>query len=251
MAANFIQNGKFAVVGTYDGRCIFYSTDQLKYHTMINARSTRGKNSEGRKVTGIEQMPGEDKILVTTNDSRIRIYDLRDLSLSCKFKGYTNQSSQIRASFSHDGKYLTSGSENQCVFLWRTQYESANITARKDRNNFYEAIKAHNAVVTCSVFAPNPNRILDQILRNTTGLRSEEAELEEVDAEDTRSEPAVDKAGARSRHSKAKQPQHHGGYVIVSGDYDGEIKVFYQFSKPKHSSLPESAATTAATTPSS
>ena len=44
-------------------------------------------------------------------------------------------------SCSHDGKYLTSGSENQCVFLWRTQYESANITARKDRNNFYEAIK--------------------------------------------------------------------------------------------------------------
>ena len=39
------------------------------------------------------------QILVTTNDSRIRIYDLRDLSLSCKFKGYTNQSSQIRASF--------------------------------------------------------------------------------------------------------------------------------------------------------
>ena len=68
---------------------------------------------------------------------------------------------------------------------------------------------AHNAVVTCSVFAPNPNRILDQILRNTTGLRSEEAELEEVDAEDTRSEPAVDKVGARSKHSKAKQPQHH------------------------------------------
>ena len=39
-----------------------------------------------------------------------------------------------------------------------------------------------------------------------------------------------------------------GGYVIVSGDYDGEIKVFYQFSKPKHSSLPESATATAAAT---
>ena len=57
------QNGKFAVVGTYDGRCIFYSTDQLKYYTMIHVRSTRGKNSEGRKVTGIEPMPGEDKVI--------------------------------------------------------------------------------------------------------------------------------------------------------------------------------------------
>ena len=26
-AANFCMNGKFAVVGTYDGRCVFYSTD--------------------------------------------------------------------------------------------------------------------------------------------------------------------------------------------------------------------------------
>ncbi len=39
------------------------------------------------------------QILVTSNDSRIRIYDLRDLSLSCKFKGYNNNSSQIRATF--------------------------------------------------------------------------------------------------------------------------------------------------------
>jgi len=60
--ANFIQNGKFAVVGTYDGRCIFYSTDHLKYHTTIHVRSSRGKNAQGRKVTGIEPMPGEDKV---------------------------------------------------------------------------------------------------------------------------------------------------------------------------------------------
>ena len=40
-----------------------------------------------------------DQILVTSNDSRIRLYDLRDLSLSCKYRGYTNSSSQIRASF--------------------------------------------------------------------------------------------------------------------------------------------------------
>jgi hypothetical protein len=29
---------------------------------MIHVRSSRGKNSQGRKVTGIEQMPGEDKV---------------------------------------------------------------------------------------------------------------------------------------------------------------------------------------------
>ena len=51
------------MVGTYDGRCIFYLTDTLKYHTMIHVRSSRGKNSQGRKVTGIDPMPGEDKVI--------------------------------------------------------------------------------------------------------------------------------------------------------------------------------------------
>ena len=32
---------------------------------MIHVRSTRGKNSQGRKVTGIEPMPGEDKVWST------------------------------------------------------------------------------------------------------------------------------------------------------------------------------------------
>ena len=61
-AANFCQNGKFAVVGTYDGRCILYNTEQLKYYTQIFVRSTRGKNARGRKVTGVEPLPSEDKV---------------------------------------------------------------------------------------------------------------------------------------------------------------------------------------------
>ena len=39
------------------------------------------------------------KVLVTSNDSRVRLYDLRDLTLTCKYKGCTNNSSQIKASF--------------------------------------------------------------------------------------------------------------------------------------------------------
>lgn len=93
-AANFCQNGKFAVVGTYDGRCIFYITDQLKYHTQIHVRSSRGRNSVGRKISGIEPMPGEDKILITSNDSRIRLYDLRYIPFGFKvcFKKNLKQS---------------------------------------------------------------------------------------------------------------------------------------------------------------
>lgn len=202
-AANFCENGKFAVVGSYDGRCIFYTTDQLKYHTQIHVRSTRGKNATGRKISGIEPMPGEDKILVTSNDSRIRLYDLRDLNLSCKYKGYVNVSSQIKASFSHDGKYIVSGSENQCIYIWKTHHDYAKFSSvRRDRNDFWEGIKAHNATVTCAVFAPCPEIIFTQM---------------EPDRTDT------------------------SGYVVVSADYNGTIRVFLNKTKPKHSSLPVSA----------
>lgn len=239
--ANFIQNGKFAVVGTYDGRCIFYSTDHLKYHTTIHVRSSRGKNAQGRKVTGIEPMPGEDKIMVTSNDSRIRLYDLRDLSLSCKYKGYVNSSSQIRASFSHDGKYITAGSENQCVFLWRTHYEPNNLTVRKDRNNYYEAIKAHNAVVTCSVFAPNPQLVFDQLEQNNPAANinmSDSLNLTNLDSK--ANETTFSKNASFKRDTKQPKDKSNPGpgYVVISGDYDGEINVFYNAVKPKHSSLP-------------
>ncbi|KAF8766923.1 WD repeat-containing protein 44 [Argiope bruennichi] len=163
-AVNFCQNGKIAVVGSYDGRCIFYYTDQLKYYTQIHVRSTKGKNSHGRKISGIEEMPGEDKILVTSNDSRIRLYDLRDLCLTCKYKGYVNLSSQIKASLSHDGKYILSGSENQFIYLWKTSHDYAKF--RRDRNDYWTAIKAHNAVVTSAVFAPNPSIIVKQLIRD-------------------------------------------------------------------------------------
>jgi len=196
-AANYCQNGKFAVVGTYDGRCIFFSTDQLKYHTTIHVRSARGKNAQGRKVTGIEPMPGEDKILITSNDSRIRLYDLRDLSLVCKYRGYTNLSSQIRACFSPDGRYICAGSENQCIFLWSTLHVPQAITARKDRNNYYEAIRAHSAVVTCSLFAPVPQLVLEAV---------------------ERSREAAGKEGGNKK-------EHHGE-VVISGDFDGDIKIF-------------------------
>uniref|UniRef100_H2ZDE7 WD repeat-containing protein 44 n=1 Tax=Ciona savignyi TaxID=51511 RepID=H2ZDE7_CIOSA len=153
---NFCENGKFAVCGTYDGRCLFYDTEHLKYHTQIHVRSSRGRNTKGHKITGIEPLPSEHKILVTSNDSRVRLYDLRDLSLTCKYKGLTNMSSQIKASFSHDCKYIVCGSEDKSVYIWKTNLPQDVTKFRRDRNDCWESIRAHDAVVTCAIFAPYP-----------------------------------------------------------------------------------------------
>lgn len=148
----------------YDGRCIFFNTEErLKYHTQIHARSTRGKNKKGKKISGIEPGPGpsSDKILVTSNDSRVRLYDLKDHSLKCKYRGMTNTSSQIKATFSADGKTIVCGSEDHKFYTWTTESQQPPGGAstfkkgwRRDRNDEYQQFSAHTAVVTVTLFAP-------------------------------------------------------------------------------------------------
>ncbi|XP_062262683.1 WD repeat-containing protein 44 [Platichthys flesus] len=214
-AANFCQNGKYAVIGTYDGRCIFYDTERLKYHTQIHVRSTRGRNKVGRKITGIEPLPGENKILVTSNDSRIRLYDLRDLSLSMKYKGYVNSSSQIKASFSHDYSFIVSGSEDKYVYIWSTYHDLSKFTSvRRDRNDFWEGIKAHNAVVTSAIFAPHPGLIVPQ----DTTAEKPEAECKSLDSEDSETIPS---GALKTDHTE----------VLLSADFTGAIKVFINVKK--------------------
>ncbi|KFO60527.1 WD repeat-containing protein 44, partial [Corvus brachyrhynchos] len=213
-AANFCQNGKYAVIGTYDGRCIFYDTEHLKYHTQIHVRSTRGRNRVGRKITGIEPLPGENKILVTSNDSRIRLYDLRDLSLSMKYKGYVNSSSQIKASFSHDFTYIVSGSEDKYVYIWSTYHDLSKFTSvRRDRNDFWEGIKAHNAVVTSAIFAPNPGLMVS--------LETSEKQEAESKGEDCEISDTIPSGALKTDHTE----------VLLSADFTGAIKVFINKKK--------------------
>uniref|UniRef100_F6XPX1 WD repeat-containing protein 44 n=1 Tax=Ornithorhynchus anatinus TaxID=9258 RepID=F6XPX1_ORNAN len=214
-AANFCQNGKYAVIGTYDGRCIFYDTEHLKYHTQIHVRSTRGRNRVGRKITGIEPLPGENKILVTSNDSRIRLYDLRDLSLSMKYKGYVNSSSQIKASFSHDFTFLVSGSEDKYVYIWSTYHDLSKFTSvRRDRNDFWEGIKAHNAVVTSAIFAPNPSLMV------SLEMQPEKQDTDEQGEDSAEPEP-IPSGALKTDHTE----------VLLSADFTGAIKVFVNRKK--------------------
>ncbi|NWH20231.1 WDR44 protein, partial [Grus americana] len=179
-AANFCQNGKYAVIGTYDGRCIFYDTE----------------------------------ILVTSNDSRIRLYDLRDLSLSMKYKGYVNGSSQIKASFSHDFTYIVSGSEDKYVYIWSTYHDLSKFTSvRRDRNDFWEGIKAHNAVVTSAIFAPNPGLMVS--------LETSEKQEAESKGEDSETSDTIPSGALKTDHTE----------VLLSADFTGAIKVFINKKK--------------------
>ena len=82
------------------------------------------------------------------------------MDLTCKFKGAQIEQSQIRASFSPDGKHIICGSEDNYIYIWRATDFSPSLSVRKDRNPMWERVKAHNSVVTAAVFAPKPHLFL-------------------------------------------------------------------------------------------
>jgi hypothetical protein len=72
----------------------------------VGMRSNSGTNLEN------------SQLLVTTNDSRIRIFKMSDFSLGSKFKGHTSFELPIRSAISEDGAFLISGSEDGYVYMW-------------------------------------------------------------------------------------------------------------------------------------
>jgi len=253
-AVAFSPDGMTSIAGVLNGLCLFYETEGLKYHTQIHVRSSRGKNAKGSKITGIQTMAtdggggdGDVKVLVTSNDSRIRVYNLKDKSLEVKFKGHENIFSQMRGNFSDDAKYIVCGSEDKKVFIWSTGAEEAE---NKDKRPC-ESFDAHSAMVTAALFAPMATRQLlggsgDPIydLCNpppVTLLSREEATASQT----ALSEHSGSEAPSRFRghHHPEESPAyiarstHYDGNIIVTSDRTGIIRVFRQdcaFQKRRH-----------------
>ena len=126
-AVAFSPDGKTCIAGTLGGLCNFYDTEGLKWQTQLHVKSTRGQNAKGSKITGLQTTywpPGSDageaKLLVSSNDSRLRIYNLKDKTLDMKFKGHENNCSQIRATFVDSSGHIICGSEDRKAYIWST-----------------------------------------------------------------------------------------------------------------------------------
>ncbi|KAF2838120.1 WD40 repeat-like protein, partial [Patellaria atrata CBS 101060] len=245
-AVAFTPDGKTAIAGTLSGLCMFYDTEGLKHQTQIHVRSSHGKNARGSKITGIQTMafpPGssnhEVKLLISSNDSRVRLYNFRDKSLEIKFKGYENNHSQIRASFSDDSRYVICGSEDRKAYIWSTGPPEG----EKNNQRPLEMFEAHSSITTTAIFAPTLTRqvlgnsedpIFDlcnpppvTLVSRTESMTSRPA-TENGSIQET---PAVHKTNfKRAEESPAyiARSVHNHGNIIVTADFRGCIKVFRQ-----------------------
>ncbi|KAK8154643.1 WD40-repeat-containing domain protein [Phyllosticta citrichinensis] len=243
-AVSFTPDGKTAVAGTLNGLCLFYDTDGLKYQTQLHVKSNRGKNSKGSKITGIQVMQttpgapaGEVKLLVSSNDSRIRLYSFRDKGLEIKFRGQENNYSQIRASFSDDAKYVICGSEDHKAYIWSTGPTEGDNRSQRP----VEIFEAHNSIATCAIMAPTKTRQLlsgseDPVydLCNPPPVTLV-SRTESVSSKPNSENGSVQGTPKASNFKRAQETPayiarsaHADGQIIVTADYTGCIKVFRQ-----------------------
>ena len=251
-AVAFAPDGKTAIAGCLNGLCLFYETEGLKYQTQIHVRSAHGKNARGSKVTGIQAITyppedpnGEVKLLITSNDSRVRVYNLRDKGLELKLKGNENSCSQIHASFSDDAQYIICGSEDRKAYIWSTVQPEAERDKRPP-----EVFEAHSAIVTNAIMAPTKTRQLlsasgdplydlcnpppvTLISRTQSQASSipptESSPLPDNNMPSTPPTPDVTKV-SKPEESPAYLARcaHPDGNIIVTADFMGNIKVFRQ-----------------------
>ena len=267
----FTPDGKQAIAGTLSGFCHFHETEGLRYQTQIHVKSRTGKNAKGSKITGIKAMHvppagsnqstsslnslNDVKLLISSNDSRLRLYNLRDKSLEMKFKGHENLSSQIHARFSDDGRYVISGSEDQKVYIWSTTAtdpaEASN--ARKDHWPV-EIFEPHSTNTTCTLMLPTRSRqhlsasedpIYDVCnpLPVTLVSRSEAADvnftpvrhsiaIDNPTASDSAPSvrPSIDTSRRPSEANSTylNRTTHSNGNILIAASGDGKISVFRQ-----------------------
>ncbi|MCE0481651.1 hypothetical protein HAX54_039541, partial [Datura stramonium] len=158
-ATCYSPDGEGAIIGSHKGSCRMYSTSECKLEQKENFELEPKKKSLAKKVTGFQFAPGNPaEVLVTSADSRVRIFDGSELTH--KFRGFRNTSSQISASFSQDGKYILSASEDSQVYIWKR--EEPKTTSGKSRSVVNVQAYEHFPCKDVSVAIPWPGSIKNQ-----------------------------------------------------------------------------------------
>lgn len=190
-AVTFTPNGKLTIAGTFNGIVYFLDTKNLELRHSFDLTQKKSNNSSssstnnpttspsasnnsrksGFKVTGISSFVDCDdiKILVSSNDSKIRLISLKERALVEYFKGAQNNYSQIEANISDDKKYIITGSEDHWVYIWDYKRNIANSKNHENHHQLssllhlydkkkrkdYTTFHAHHSIVTAALFAPS------------------------------------------------------------------------------------------------
>ncbi|KAJ1733038.1 hypothetical protein LPJ72_003084 [Coemansia sp. Benny D160-2] len=238
--------GDHIVAGTYRGMCVFYSTETLAVQGRMHARSSRGRNAKGSKITGFATAPTGQlppvlarrllgpaalealssldsknyRLLVSSNDSRLRMFFPRDRVVERKYKGHANASSQAYARLSSDARYIVSGSEDHNIYIWSAAQDNAATVATHPesdhirrvgrvaaRSNAAAAVAAAATTATGSASSAKSSGITSRnpLLATLFGKRRSQADSKDAVANDDKSTQQNNSAEWESLDGKVEE----------------------------------------------
>ncbi|KAK8966938.1 hypothetical protein KSP40_PGU021478 [Platanthera guangdongensis] len=129
------------VVGSINGNCRFYNYcgDSIQLCTQFSIDPKR--KSAGERITGLQFSPEDPrKVMITSADSRVRIFD--GLAVVHNFKGLRKTRSHLSASFTSDGRHIVSVGADSNVYVWNCDLSSK------------PSSKAAKSIRSCELFSP-------------------------------------------------------------------------------------------------
>lgn len=150
-ALSLTPTGNYVIVGGFNGSLFALEINGLHFVHRIELKENTMTfhHRRNNKITGIRvfenpaaaSVPNMQllkwNILVTTNDSKVRLIDLGLRKLVTRFKGSSNSSSSIVASLSDDDKYIISGSEDHWCYVWENNNSIINNKLRSAVKDIY------------------------------------------------------------------------------------------------------------------
>ena len=237
-AVAFSPDGKVAICGTFNGICILLSTKGLIERSQMCIKSSDSKDGVCFKITGLQAITscdsidktGQAKLMITTNDSLVRIYHLADYGLQYTLEGIRNQSSQIHARFNDSGEYVICGGEDDEVHIWHLK--------SGEPKEAHERFHTRSEAVTNAIIAPKATREILSLsqdpIYDLCGCRVSKR----INLHGTRNHAATISCTSDqfSRNSKTEMngasedcsSSHFGGHIIIATDTMGKIKVYRQ-----------------------
>lgn len=229
-ATAITPDGTTALIGTLHGRCKFYALFdeiqaewQFKHTTQLDVRSRRARNATGKKICGFRFYEKGDKVLVSSNDSRMRLYRLDDKSVVCKFVGNVNSQARLHGSFDPSGRYVLCASEERKIYIWDLQTGTGDIMNEPrqlaDGNDHFSSTSSATATASATTAAAAASQRKDVGIAHESFVVQDSGQVTSaVFAPRCVPEDVMKSSAAFSSRTS--------GIVIVTASDDGHIRVF-------------------------
>jgi len=147
---SFFPSGNQIAVGFHNGKISTFDIyPKLKFQSTYDCKNGSGKYSDGRKVTGIEFI-NNNEMLVSTNDSRIRLLNIKENRTKTKFKGHENNELMIKAFYDETNSYIISASDDGFIYIWKKEIAYNDKTLKNDAYIRFKPFEDGSS--TCSFF---------------------------------------------------------------------------------------------------